>query len=228
MPASLPLLLILTLSIAKAASCLNNPDGCIVDPDHPPCNGAVGHCTQNADGSLGGFVAKTAYVQTQSPFWGQFCGMSRNIPYLSPTAEVCDSARISGSARILDYAKIYGSIQISSNLIIDGNDEIYSMDSESITLIRHQKRVKIFKNNHLTSKIYSILEEYFKMPEDDLCPICLEDLSSLVKTHGLISTHCKHTFCKSCFEKTLKYSKKCPLCRQDNFQNERIEVYSIH
>ncbi len=75
-----------------------------------PCAGASGFWTVNWDGSPGGFVADTAYVESRSLF-GFF---RRNIPYLGQCVQVCESARVEGEeVRIDDFAMIFGKGHVS-------------------------------------------------------------------------------------------------------------------
>ena len=41
------------------------------------------------------------------------------------------------------------------------------------------------------------------------CPVCLEE--GVV----FVSMACRHELCELCFEKIMKRSKECPLCRMD-------------
>ena len=96
-------------------------DWCIENPAHPPCEGLPGNCTINSDGSLGGFVADTANVESTS-----ICGFfSKNIPYLARYTQVCDSAVVAGNAQILEYAQVYGNARVFQNAIIFGHARIF-------------------------------------------------------------------------------------------------------
>lgn len=41
------------------------------------------------------------------------------------------------------------------------------------------------------------------------CPICLESLNE-----PFMATHCGHSFCKECIEKSMKKKNDCPVCVQ--------------
>ena len=98
----------------------------------PPCDGSVGRCTVNKDGTLGGFVADTANVET---FW-QAGSMSsggelRNRPYIGTLVQVCDRARItedakiSGEVVVTDRAHVHGNARIFYKARVYGNSEIF-------------------------------------------------------------------------------------------------------
>ena len=70
----------------------------------------------------------------------------------------------------------------------------------------------------------NILEEI--KVEDNLCPICLEDLENPCRTE------CNHIICKTCIEEWFKKKKDtCPLCRNiiESYHenNERVKVIKI-
>jgi hypothetical protein len=85
---------------------------------------------------------------------------------------------------------------------------------------RHKRRWKI--NSFISSCIESLDEKELE------CSICFEDFKEI----DLIKTGCNHTFCKTCFEKTIEYilpykNLSCPLCRQ-NIENVNVKCVEIH
>ncbi|MEO5969340.1 MAG: RING finger family 4 domain-containing protein [Bdellovibrionia bacterium] len=91
---------------------------CIEDPANPPCGGAPGKCTFNKDYSYGGFVADTAIVAKTR--WGK----TRNKPFISQYAQVCDLAIITGQPRIMDKARVLGNARVFGNALVSGNARI--------------------------------------------------------------------------------------------------------
>ncbi len=87
---------------------------CILYPDTPPCTGLPGVCTLNADGSKGGFVADTAYVEKTNYFF-----FKKNKPFIGKYAQVCENAQI------LDEAKVDGFAVISGEAVISGKAEVF-------------------------------------------------------------------------------------------------------
>jgi len=93
-----------------------------------PCEGAKGKCSTNSDGSAGGFVADSAYVEKLPNrfFWIK----KKNRPYISPSVQVCGSSSVTEDARLDDYtqvrdsAKIYGNAKVS-NSIVQGDSRVY-------------------------------------------------------------------------------------------------------
>src|SRR5690348_16547562 len=86
-------------TLVTASSSYAARDWCIGGTNLPPCNGAPGKCTRNSDGSKGGFVADSAFVEKS---W--FLGW--NVPYIDRYAQVCETAHVFGAARILNYSQI--------------------------------------------------------------------------------------------------------------------------
>ncbi len=70
-------------------------DWCITDWENLPCYHAPGRCTVNFDGSLGGFVANTATVESV-----MVSGLSRNEPYIGLEVNICDNAHVTDHALI--------------------------------------------------------------------------------------------------------------------------------
>ena len=55
--------------------------------------------------------------------------------------------------------------------------------------------------------------EFVKTPSDTLiCSVCF-----LPSREPNLSACCGHTFCKSCFEGSKKFSNICPMCRSEKF-----------
>ena len=54
-------------------------------------------------------------------------------------------------------------------------------------------------------KTYQSLDLYEKAK---ICPICLDNKE-------LVTTNCKHKFCKDCFGKWIKINNNCPYCRRE-------------
>ncbi|KAM9353059.1 tripartite motif containing 35-28 [Symphorus nematophorus] len=52
-------------------------------------------------------------------------------------------------------------------------------------------------------------EEPFPLQQELTCPVC----QSIFKDPVLLP--CTHSFCRECLQKSLQYSKKCPLCREE-------------
>jgi len=87
-----------------------------------PCKGVEGRCTRNQDGSYGGFVADTAFIETRGIF-GVFG--KKNVPYLARYAQICESAKVFGDARISDNAVVYGSAQVDGEAQISDDAQVY-------------------------------------------------------------------------------------------------------
>lgn len=80
---------------------------------------------------------------------------------------------------------------------------------------RQIKINKIVKNLENTDKFLKMKDEYKNILKDRLndnkitCEICLSEIES----NNLGVTECGHLFCFSCIYKNIKYSDKCPICR---------------
>ncbi len=94
-------------------------DWCIITFVNPPCNSAPGNCTINFDGSLGGFVAKTAYVESV-----MVNGLSRNRSSIGLNVSICDYAQVTGDALVAGAARVSGTAWIFGNARVDGNTQI--------------------------------------------------------------------------------------------------------
>lgn len=88
----------------------------------PPCEGAQGRCTRNLDGTLGGFVADTAEVETKSIF-GIF--QKRNRFHLGQYAQVCERAHVSGNVRIGESARVFGDAQVFGTAHVFGHARVF-------------------------------------------------------------------------------------------------------
>ncbi len=93
---------------------------CIQDPKNPPCNGAPGRCTRNFDGSEGGFVAETAYVELV-----MVGGLSRNRPHIGLHVSICDAAMITGNAKVSGNARVHEEAQVYGAAWVFGNSQVY-------------------------------------------------------------------------------------------------------
>jgi len=75
------------------------------------------------------------------------------------------------------------------------------------------------KINKTQSNNFPKFFNFFGSYEDSLeievrCPICLGRVHNAVN-----SPSCRHIFCSLCLKKSMKYSKKCPVCR--------VKIYSV-
>jgi len=101
---------------------------CISDPAHPPCGGARGKCSINSDGSHGGFVADTAFVESRSVLK---VFRQRNVPYLASQVQVCGTSRVVGErVRLLGKVQIQGDASVSGSAILC--DEVIVSDSARV------------------------------------------------------------------------------------------------
>lgn len=98
-------------------------DWCIENPTTPPCQGKPGRCTLNRDGSPGGFVAESAYIETQADLLEP--SVRINLPYLGRYAQVCEMAWVVGRASVTDKAKIFGNARVSGRAQVYGLSQIF-------------------------------------------------------------------------------------------------------
>lgn len=61
-----------------------------------------------------------------------------------------------------------------------------------------------------------------KALEKDECPICLKALNK-----SIITTHCNHTFHKSCLKKQCTINHSCPLCRVNIYKDCNIKHHKL-
>ncbi len=115
------LLLFLVFNISISTVYSADGDWCIEDPNEPPCGGAEGECTINRDGSPGGFVADSAYVEKNffSFIW------NRNNPTIDRYAQVCDTAEVTGRSQIMDHAKVRGDARVSDRVQVLGFAQVF-------------------------------------------------------------------------------------------------------
>ena len=83
---------------------------------------------------------------------------------------------------------------------------------------RHIKINKIVKNLENTDNFFKMKDEYKKILKKKInncqkitCEICLAEIDD----SNLGVTECGHLFCYSCIYKNIKYSDKCPICRNN-------------
>jgi hypothetical protein len=83
---------------------------------------------------------------------------------------------------------------------------------------RQIKINKILKNLNDTNKFLKMNKNYQNLVQDKInqannekitCKICLDEID----TNNMGITECGHLFCYSCIYKNIKYSNKCPTCR---------------
>lgn len=125
---------------------------CIEDSLNPPCQGAAGRCTKNSDGSLGGFVAKTATVQSKRMLFSKV-----NVPYIGKFAQVCDYAEVSGNVRIPSGLRITGTTRVNPENPIDDVNELATTeagrDSQPVNFARpvylHELGNGVFENENV-------------------------------------------------------------------------------
>lgn len=74
------------------------------------------------------------------------------------------------------------------------------------------KRVTIAIVNNNTNQYATcvkIIENLIEQKDEQICPICLSNISE-----ALVLDICGHTFCRKCIEQSLKYKNECPYCKQ--------------
>ena len=84
---------------------------------------------------------------------------------------------------------------------------------------RQIKINKILKNLNDTNKFFKMNKNYQNLVQEKInqasnnkitCKICLDEID----TNNMGITECGHLFCYSCIYKNIKYSNKCPTCRE--------------
>ena len=204
---------------------------CLRDP-FPPCYGASGKCTRNSDGSKGGFVANTAYVQKT-----RYLKIYEvNKPFISIGAQVCENAHVADDARILESALISGRAQITGttqiggrtsiggNIRIDESSAVRNSMSEysgfSFAVTNPEREMGLGSMTHSTLMVPPsappVESEVPREPtrsdrrgvsSEGECSVCLDQ----VKNTALIP--CGHRFCDGCVRGIKRQSKWCPTCR---------------
>lgn len=61
--------------------------------------------------------------------------------------------------------------------------------------------------------IQKICYLYSHYPDEERCPICLENLNQCNAVCTTIK--CRHSFCKECLQKWIHEHNKCPICQQN-------------
>lgn len=84
-----------------------------------------------------------------------------------------------------------------------------------------QKKNNKLGNVHKCSRVTrcTISENRECDEEENNCPICYDK----IENNNYIVTKCNHTFCNDCLFKSLKNGSKCPLCREEIFNFEKIK-----
>lgn len=90
---------------------------------------------------------------------------------------------------------------------IETNDEEFEQKiQKELDLQKEMNGNLIDLNSRL--KIFESIEE--KINENEICSVCLEEWGKVPR----IILHCSHSICNGCYDNLIKYSPKCPICRE--------------
>lgn len=100
-----------------------------------PCNGQRGSYHVNPNGTPGGFVAASAYVDIGA--------------IVSENSQVCDRAKVHGEAIIRERSRVFGNAVIEGNVRISGEAKVYGnalVRSNSVAGVDIQGMAKVYGN----------------------------------------------------------------------------------
>ena len=105
-------------------------------------------------------------------------------------------------------------------------EEIQVMSEYEVNMLLSEMIGNVEKGINDIDSVCSVVDksELDADHQDDLCPICRENISS-TNDVVIVRTICNHLFCKDCIQGWLKAHKKCPVCMIDleDFKNEKID-----
>ena len=130
---------------------------------------------------------------------------------------------------ILDSCKkVFGDIEVDlevmQNKLIEHHTKVIEESTKKIEKLDNKNQAyhmlkKSYETSIIDSKyMLSILDKLnnneIKEESDDSCSICLDNINN-----GSV-TKCGHIFCTECIKNSLKYKKKCPMCKKELEFNE--------
>ncbi len=113
-----------------------------------------------------------------------------------------------------------GLLEHHKKIIITYTSKLEKLDqtNQSYNMLKKNFTDKINNSKYLVN-IFSNLDKECETKENEMCCICMDDISELV------ITSCGHSYCKECIHNALKFKKECPNCRQKlDYQN----IYSVN
>lgn len=118
-------------------------------------------------------------------------------------------------------ACIFATITLACSALKFVQDSTTTKPSSHSVVGKRRKKSRA-RREHTDSGLKSI--ESVVVPPQDICcveedPVCCICLVNLDNTADILI--CKHTFHSQCIQEWLKYSRWCPLCRQDVGENRR-------